>query len=190
MLLPVGQVVVVVFRQALPEKVAVAQVTGLEVAVVQPFDELDARRAAEAAGAAGRHRLGRVLRPCGLAPLVAGARGGRGVARLEPRAGLAVAPGERRGAVGQAGHAAGVGVVAVVAHVAAVHAAEGRQGKGQRGLYSDAVVQKRQKSSEGENVLSSHSFRETHSDIEFPMPQIEQSCRMVFRGLKLKTWPL
>lgn len=95
MLLPVSQVVVVVIRQALSQKVSVTQVTRLEVGVVQPFDELDAGRAAEAAGAAGWHGVGRVL-GTGLTPLVPSTRGGRGVARLEARAGLAVAPGERR----------------------------------------------------------------------------------------------
>lgn len=97
-LLPISQVVVVI-RQALSKEVAVTQVTRLEV--VQPLDELDARRAVEAAGAAGGHRLRRVL-GAALTPLVPPARGGGGLSRLETRAGLAVAPGERRGAVGHA----------------------------------------------------------------------------------------
>lgn len=92
-LLPVCQVVVIVVGQALSEKVTVAQVTRLEVISVQPFDELNARRAADAAGAAGWHRVGRVL-GSSLTPLVSSS-GRRGVACLKSRAGLAVAPGER-----------------------------------------------------------------------------------------------
>lgn len=94
-ILPISEVVVIIIWQALSLKVTVAQVTRLEVGVIQPFDELDARRAAEAAGAASRHRVGRVLGGA-LATLVPSTGGGRGIARLEARARLAVAPGERR----------------------------------------------------------------------------------------------
>ncbi len=58
--------------------------------------------------------------------------GGGGVTSLQPRAGLALAPGERGGTVGQARDAAGVSLIAVVAH-AALNTA-GRQEK-------DKVVQ-------------------------------------------------
>lgn len=92
MFLPICKVVIVIVRQALSKKVAVTQVTRLEVISIQPFDKLDARRAAEVAGAAGRHRVGRVL-GTSLAALVSSCRR-RGVARLKSRAGLAVAPGE------------------------------------------------------------------------------------------------
>lgn len=92
MFLPICEVVIVIVWQALSKEVAVTQVTGLEVVSIQPFDKLDARRAAEVAGATGRHRVGRVL-GAGLAALVSSRRR-RGVARLKSRAGLAVAPGE------------------------------------------------------------------------------------------------
>ena len=120
---PIGQLVVVVGQ------VAVAKVTGLEVGVVEALDELDARGGAAAqagGGAPGGRRVGPAPAR-GHAPLVHAARRGGGVARLQPWRGLAVAPGQRRGAVGQAGHAAGGGVVAVVARRARLQAAgEGR----------------------------------------------------------------
>lgn len=125
---PICQVVVVIIRQTLPKEVAVTQVTGLEVIGVQAFNELDARRAAEVASR--WHCVGCVL--CrGLAALVSPS-GGRGIAGLKARARLAVAPGERRRAVGEAGHAASVGLITIVAHVAAVQTAGEKRGRGPR----------------------------------------------------------
>lgn len=124
--LPICKVVVVIVRHALPKEVTVTQVTGLEVTGVQAFHELDAWRAAEVA--ASRHGVGRVLWS-GLAALVSPC-GRRSVARLESRAGLALAPGEGWRAVGETGDAASVGLVTVIAHVAAVQTAGERRRKG------------------------------------------------------------
>lgn len=67
-----------------------------------------------------------------LPPLVpTAARGRRSVSSLHPGAGLAVAPGERRGAVGLTGHAAAVRLVTIVANSTAVRTAgERRRGRG------------------------------------------------------------
>lgn len=129
LILPISQVlIIIVIWQAFPLKVSVTQVTRLEVSVIETLYQLDAGGAAEAAGAASRHRVSCVLRGAFTA-LVGAACGGRSVAGLETGAGLTVAPGQRRGAVRQAGHAASVGLVAVVAHVAALHAARQRDTK-------------------------------------------------------------
>ena len=118
--LPIGQVVVIDFHihiiiilfisiQALPLKVTLAQVIRLEVTqfVVDALDELDVVDLAEAAGDAEGFGVGG-----------GAARGGRRVARLQPGAGLALSPGQRGRAVGQAGDAPRIGLVAVVAHAA------------------------------------------------------------------------
>lgn len=64
----------------------------------------------------------------GLAALVSPS-GRRSVARLKARARLAVAPGQGRRAVGEAGDATSVGLVTVIAHVAAVQTAGEKRGK-------------------------------------------------------------
>lgn len=190
MFLPVCKVVVVIVRQALPQKVAVTQVTGLEVISIQAFD---ARGAAEVA--AGGHGVGREL-GTGLAALVP-PRGRRSVARLESRAGLAVAPGEGRGAVGQTGHAASVGLVTVVAHVAAVQTAGERRGKGSLRVTFleiwDVPPTCQKKQTQGGRphraktffTCMSDLFREAHSGTESLMTQIEQLCWIIFWGFKL-----
>lgn len=137
MLLPVCQIVIIIIWQALPQKVTVTQVTGLEVGVfhIQAFNKLHTRCAAEAAGAAGWHGVGRVLGAC-LAALVSSTSGRWSITSLKTRTGLTMAPGERGRAVGQARYAASVGFITVIAHITAVQAAgKTCRGKGYVKLY-------------------------------------------------------
>lgn len=82
---------------------------------------------AETAGAASGHRVRGVLGRGLGARQIAAASGGRRIAGLQTRTGLAVAPGERRGAVGEAGDATRVGFVAVVADAAVQTAVDGKR---------------------------------------------------------------
>lgn len=112
---------VIILRHGLAHEVTVTHIAGLEVHLVrvQGLHQLQAGDMAELAGAPHRHRVG-VVSPFsvhvpGWWPLRTAASPNRGcVTSLQPGTGLAVAPRERRGAVGEAGHASRVGIIAVV----------------------------------------------------------------------------
>lgn len=191
--LPICKVVVVIVRQALPKEVTVTQVTGLEVIGVQAFHELDAWRAAEVA--ASWHGVGCVLWS-GLAALVSPC-GRRSVARLESRAGLALAPGEGWRAVGETGDAASVGLVTVIAHVAAVQTAGERRRKGSlrvtfwtSGTFCQLVRRNKPRKGWPHKTKTfftclSDLFKDAHSGTESPTTQIKQLCCIIFWELKL-----
>lgn len=112
---------VIILRHGLAHEVTVTHVAGLEVHLirVQGLHQLQAGDVAELARAPHRHRVGVVcafpMHVPGRRPLGAAAPPNRRcIASLQPGAGLAIAPGERRGAVGEAGHTSRVGIIAVV----------------------------------------------------------------------------
>lgn len=112
---------IIILRHGLAHEVTVAHVAGLEVHLVrvQGLHQLQSRDMAELAGAPHRHRVGVVcplpVHVPGWGPLGTAAAPNRGcVASLQPGTGLPVAPRERRGAVGEAGHTSRVGIITVV----------------------------------------------------------------------------
>lgn len=112
---------VIILCHGFAHEVTVTHVAGLEVHLigVQGLHQLQARDVAELARAPHRHRVGVVcpfpMHVPGWRPLRATAAPNRGcITSLQPGTGLAVAPGERRRAVGEAGYTSRVSIVTVV----------------------------------------------------------------------------